>query len=190
MTFFDRVKEVSLADHCAVAFLTAHALNPQSRLTTTPMHWQGSWKEFLMLYLTLTMEVWFHESNQKDGVHHAKPAISSTLTSLQLYYNLPKMQGMANMQDYVCLFRHAINFYGGPGETSHKSFVNVPGMKKTQRRIMCEFAKQTAGQYCNIMIVNKATNCSEGDVFAVMIWMPASRMWRVGTVSAMMQGEY
>lgn len=67
------------------------------------------------------------------------------------------MHGMAKMQDYVCLFGSAINFYGGPGEASHKSFVKAPGLK-TQRR-MCEFAKQTAGQYYNIMMVNKATTC-------------------------------
>jgi len=84
------------------------------------------------------MEVWFHDSNPKDEVRHARPAISSVLTSLQLYfprqadsnqYNLPKMHGMAKMQDYVCLFGSAINFYGGPGEASHKSFVNAPGLK-------------------------------------------------------------
>jgi hypothetical protein len=32
---------------------------------------------------------------------------------------------------------------------------------KTQRW-MCEFAKQTAGQYYNIMMVNKATYCIRG----------------------------
>ena len=29
----------------------------------------------------------------------------------------------------MCLFGSAINFYGGPGEASHKSFVKAPGKK-------------------------------------------------------------
>jgi len=58
-------------------------------------------------------------------------------------------------------FGSAINFYGGPGEAFHKSFVKAPEMM-TQRR-MCEFAKQTAGQYYNIMMVTKkATKCIGG----------------------------
>ena len=146
-----------IAHTAAGEFILRHELK------FTHTHWQW-WKEFLQLYLA--MEVWFHDSNPKDEVRHARPAISSVLTSLQLYfprqadsnqYNLPKMHGMAKMQDYVCLFGSAINFYGGPGEASHKSFVKAPGLK-TQRR-MCEFAKQTAGQYYNIMMVNKATTC-------------------------------
>jgi hypothetical protein len=51
---------------------------------------------------------------------------------------------MAKMQYFMFLFRCAINFFGGLGESSHKEFVKAPGMK-TQRRIS-EFAVQTARQ--------------------------------------------
>jgi hypothetical protein len=71
------------------------------------------------------------------------------------------MHDIAKMQDCVRPFGSAINFYGGPGEAFHKSFVKAPEMM-TQRR-MCEFAKQTAGQYYNIMMVTKkATKCIGG----------------------------
>ena len=61
------------------------------------------------------------------------------------------------MRDYICEFGSAINFYGGSGEASHKSFVKVPGLK-TQRRVK-EFTTQTASQYYNIMCLNKALKC-------------------------------
>ena len=69
-------------------------------------------------------------------------------------YNLPKMHGLAKMRDYICEFGSATYFYGGPGEASHKTFVKAPGLK-TQCRVK-EFTTQTAGQYYNIMSLNKA----------------------------------
>ncbi len=129
-------------------------------LKFTETHWL-KWKEFLKLYLA--MEAWFHDSVDKDEVHKSMPAISLVLKALQLYfprqdgngYKIPKMHGMAKMQKYVMLYGSAMNFYGGPGEASHKGFVKAPGLK-TQRR-MCEFATQTAGQYYNMMMVDQAT---------------------------------
>ena len=59
------------------------------------------------------------------------------------------------MRDYICEFVIAINFYGGPGEVSHKTFVKAPGLKTQQHRVK-EFTTQTAGQYYNIMSLNKA----------------------------------
>ncbi len=124
-------------------------------------HWLR-WKQFLKLYLA--MEAWFHDSISKEEVICARPAIAAVLDSLKLYfpreddsngYNIPKMHGLAKMQDYVCLYGSAMNFYGGPGEASHKQFVKAPGLK-TQRR-MCEFASQrTARQYYNFMAIKKA----------------------------------
>ena len=70
-------------------------------------------------------------------------------------YNIPKLHGLTKVQYYMCLFGIAINFYGGPGEASHKSFVKAPGTK-TQRRVG-EFATQTAEQYYTIMAVDKIT---------------------------------
>ena len=55
------------------------------------------------------------------------------------------MHGMTKMQEYMKLFGSGMNFYGGPGESAHKTFVKMAG-QKTQRRVN-EFAKQTANQY-------------------------------------------
>ena len=64
------------------------------------------------------------------------------------------MHGLAKMRDYICEFGSAINFYGGLGEASHKTFVKASGLK-TQRRAK-EISTHTAGQYYNIMSLNKA----------------------------------
>ncbi len=52
-------------------------------------------------------------------------------------YNIPKMHGMTKIQYFMELFGSAINFFGGPGESSHKEFVKAPGLK-TQRRVTSE----------------------------------------------------
>ena len=61
------------------------------------------------------------------------------------------MHALAKMPDYICQFGSGMNFYGGPGEASHKQFVKAPGLK-TQRRVI-EFASQTAKQYYTIMAI-------------------------------------
>jgi hypothetical protein len=43
-----------------------------------------------------------------------------------------------------------MNFYGGPGEAAHKTFVKSAG-QKTQRRVS-KFSQQTAHQYYNMML--------------------------------------
>ena len=69
------------------------------------------------------------------------------------------MSGFSN--DHDVQFEPSIfatqNFYGGPGESSHKQFVKAPGLK-TQRRVS-EFAVQTAKQYHNVMITRHALTC-------------------------------
>ena len=64
---------------------------------------------------------------------------------------------MTKIQYYMELFGSAINFFGGPGESSHKEFVKAPGLK-TQRRVS-EFAVQTAKQYHHVMITRHANTC-------------------------------
>jgi hypothetical protein len=64
------------------------------------------------------------------------------------------MHGMTKMQEYMKLFGSGINFYGGPGEAAHKTFVKMAG-QKTQRRVN-EFAKQTANQYYYMMLTEIA----------------------------------
>ncbi len=103
-------------------------------------------------------------SRPKHEVQNARVAVGTVIKSLTEFfprkrdshgYNIPKLHGLTKVQYYMCLFGSAINFYGGPGEASHKSFVKAPGTK-TQRRVG-EFAAQTAEQYYTIMAVDKIT---------------------------------
>lgn len=121
------------------------------------------WLDLLKLYLA--MEEWFHDARDKEEVELARELVADIITQVQEYfprtedshgYKLPKMHALAKMIDYICLYGSAINFYGGPGEASHKSFVKAPGLK-TQRRVS-EFAAQVAGQYYNMMVTRKACN--------------------------------
>ncbi len=84
------------------------------------------------------MEEWFHDSNDKDAVHNSRDEIAKVLTSLQFFstrsdhtnrYSIPKMHGMTKMQSYIKLFGSGMNFYGGPGEAAHKTFVKSAGQK-------------------------------------------------------------
>ncbi len=61
---------------------------------------------------------------------------------------------MTKMQSYIKLFGSGMNFYGGPGEAAHKTFVKSAG-QKTQRRLS-KFAQQTAHQYYNMMLSTHA----------------------------------
>ena len=126
------------------------------------------WRQFILfLKMYLAMEEWFHDSNEKEEVKQSRVEISKVLTSLQSFfprddltngYNIPKMHGMTKMQDYILLFGSGMNFYGGPGEAAHKTFVKSAG-QKTQRRVS-EFATQTANQYYNMMLTSYAlSNC-------------------------------
>ena len=78
---------------------------------------------------------------------------------------------MTKMQSYIKLFGSGINFYGGPGEAAHKTFIKSAG-QKTQRRVS-KFAQQTAHQYYYMMLsscaVQHLTEC-------------ASRLVQVGSV--------
>jgi hypothetical protein len=120
------------------------------------------------------MVEWFHDSNDKQEVYQSRNRISRVLGMLQKFfprkenntngYNIPKMHGMTKMQTYMVEFGSGMNFYGGPGEAAHKNFVKAPGLK-TQRR-MSEFAKQTALQYYNMMLTQRAASvikyCTDG----------------------------
>ena len=108
---------------------------------------RNRWIEFLKLYLS--MEEWFHDENDKMEVEHSCDLIARVLTDLKYLfprlgngYKIPKFHGMAKMTYYMQLFGSAMNFYGGPGESHHKTFVKGPG-QQTQRRVS-EFATQVA----------------------------------------------
>ena len=131
---------------------------------------ESKWRQFIkFLKMYLAMEEWFHDCNDKEEVKSSRTEISKVLSSIQRLfprddntngYNIPKMHGMTNMQVYIQLFGSAMNFYGGPGEAAHKTFVKSAG-QKTQRRVS-EFAKQTANQYYNMMLTSYAVSiCDE-----------------------------
>jgi hypothetical protein len=114
---------------------------------------------FLMSYLA--MEEWLHASKDKEEVNNARENIANVLLAMQKFfprsdhtngYKLPKMHGMTKMQSYIKQFGSGINFFGGPGEAAHKTFVKAAGLK-TQPRAP-EFAQQTAHQYYNYLISN------------------------------------
>ncbi len=50
------------------------------------------------------------------------------------------------------LFESGINFYGRPGESAHKQFIEIPGQRTPQR--VSEIAQQTALQYYNMLASN------------------------------------
>ncbi len=125
-----------------------------------------TWKQYIeFLKLYLGMEEWFHDSNNKLEVINAWPQIAKVLWPLQHFfpknsntngYNLPKMHGITKMQEYMMLFENGINFCGGPGESAHKQFIEIPG-QRTQQRVT-EFAQQTALQYYNMLISSYAAH--------------------------------
>jgi len=131
------------------------------------------WIKFLKLYLS--MEEWFHDRNDKQEVIQARPMIASVLVMLkELFpredgtnqYNIPKFHGLTKFQRYMMLYGSAMNFFGGPGEASHKYFVKAPG-QKTQRRIG-EFAAQTAQRLSEMMVTKHALrliHCEESRLF-------------------------
>ncbi len=143
-----------IAHTCDGALILRHEIN------YTPAHWKR-WLDFLKLYLT--MGEWFHDTRSKEEVECARVVVSEIVADVQKHfpraddthgYNIPKMHALAKMIDYIMLFGSTMNFYGGPGESSHKGFVKAPGLK-TQRRVS-EFASQVADQYYNMIIARKA----------------------------------
>jgi hypothetical protein len=87
------------------------------------------------------MEEWLHDSNNKDEVNSSRGEVSKVLTSLQKFFprsehtngfRLPKILGMTKMQLYIQHFGSGMNFYGGPGEAAHKTFVKSAGQQNTK----------------------------------------------------------
>jgi hypothetical protein len=84
------------------------------------------------------MEEWLHDCNNKEEVNMSRGEISKILSTLQKFfprsdhtngYSIPNMHGMTKMQSYIQLFSSGMNFYGGPGEAAHKTFVKSAGQK-------------------------------------------------------------
>ena len=126
---------------------------------------------FMRQYLAL--EDWFHCANKKTEVMNARQKIGRVLKVMQTTfprgentngYNIPKMHGMAKMVDYICLYGSAINFFGGPGESSHKQFVKSPGLKT--QRCVSEFASQVAKQHYHVMVSHHVYKSCVGETRA------------------------
>jgi len=142
----------------------AHRTNAKDVLQKSLGLYDRQWDKFIYaLKMYLGMEEWFHDCNDKEQVRNARDTIAKVLTLLKRFfprqentngYNIPKMHGMTKMQTYITLFGSGINFYGGPGEAAHKTFVKAAG-QKTQRRVS-EFAKQTAYQYYCMLASTRA----------------------------------
>ena len=154
----------------------SQTVDGSTKLQTSLGYSQSKWKRWIkFLKLYLSMEEWFHDRNDKQEVIQARPMIASVLRMLQeLFpredgtnkYNIPKFHGLTKFQRYMMLFGSAMNFFGGPGEASHKYFVKAPG-QKTQRRI-CEFAAQTATRLSEMMVTKHALrliHCEESRLF-------------------------
>ena len=137
----------------------------RTKLSYSDSKWT-KWLEFVKLYLS--MEEWFHDSNDKEEVPQARPLIAKVLKRLQWLFprdpnsngwNIPKIHAMTKFQTYIMRYGSAINFYGGTGESAHKIFVKAPGLK-TQRRVS-EFAVQTARQYYVMLVTSGALQSIE-----------------------------
>ena len=119
------------------------------------------------LKLYLSMESWFHDSNPMEEVKHARPLIATTIAKVQRIFNckegrrwsLQKIHGLTKMQYYMRLFGSGFNFFGGPGEASHKKFVKDTG-NNTQMRID-SFVSQCAQRYYETLILDLAKIASD-----------------------------
>ena len=129
------------------------------------------WKGFVKLYLSL--EEWIHDENLIKEVDESQSVISMILKELKVVfprsggngYKIPKFHGMMKMQYYIKLFGSGMNFYGGPGESHHKTFVKAPG-KQTQRRVG-EFAVQVAQRVYEDNLYSTALVSNADDTFSI-----------------------
>jgi hypothetical protein len=122
----------------------AHKTKSRNDLQTALQLSDQRWLKFLhFIKMYLAMEEWFHDCNDKDEVNVSRGEISKVLSVLQKFfpisdhtngYSIPKIHGMTKMHSYIKLFDSGMNFYGGPGEAAHKTFVKSAG-QKTQRRV-------------------------------------------------------
>ena len=126
------------------------------------INFQQRWIHFIKMYLAL--EEWLHDDNLREEVDGSYILIAKVLRELKILfprfgngYKIPKFHGMMKMRYYIQLYGSGMNFFGGPGESHHKTFVKAPG-KQTQRRVG-EFAIQVADRfYENLLFTTAQTN--------------------------------
>lgn len=114
------------------------------------------------LKLYLSMEEWFHCTNEVEEVENARPLIAEVIDMVKEIFprsegqgwKLPKTHGLTKIQYYMRLFGSAINFFGGPGECNHKKFVKDPA-NNTQLRID-SFSSQVAIRCYETMVLEIA----------------------------------
>ena len=149
--------------------------------------------KFIKLYLA--MEQWFHQNNPKQQVMNARRKIGNVPKLMKQVFprtnghgcNIPKYHGMSKMQYYMRLFGSAMNFFGGPGESHHKTFAKYLG-GNTQRRV-CEFAKQVANRIYETMIIACVRNkMREEDNFEINDTIETNSM--NGDINCVWSGKY
>jgi hypothetical protein len=162
----------------------SNTIEGRMKLQDTLDNNSSKWKkmlEFIKLYLS--MEEWFHNSNDKEEVNQARPLIAKVLKMLQWLfpredntngYCIPKMNGMSKFQSYIKRYGSAMNLYGGTGESAHKQFVNYQ-VKKTLRRVS-EFASQTAQQFYDKLVTDHALRSIGTNENAIMVQYPSDHI--------------
>ena len=116
--------------------------------------------ECIKLYLS--MEEWFHTNNEMDEVDNATEMVEFVMDLITTSfprvtgkgYDIEKFHGLAKMHHYIQLYGCGINFFGGPGETSHQKFVKDMACN-TQMRIS-EFTSQVAKRYYDSLLRDMA----------------------------------
>ena len=179
----------------------ANTTEGSMKLQAALNHNSSKWKKLLdFIKLYLSMEEWFHDSNDKEEVNMARPLIAKVLKLLQWLfpreentngYCIPKMHGMAKFQFYIKRYGSAMNFYGGTGESAHKQFVKAPG-QKTQRRVS-EFASQTASQFYDILVTNHALRSITTNENSMLAWSKSKHQLTsvdADEVSVELKGKY
>ena len=117
--------------------------------------------ECIKLYLA--MEEWFHTNNSITEVDNSTEMVEFVMERITTSfprtvgkgYDVEKFHGLAKMRVYIQLYGCGINFFGGPGETSHKKFVKDMACN-TQMRIG-EFTSQIAKRYYESLLRDRVS---------------------------------
>jgi hypothetical protein len=108
------------------------------------------------------MKEWFHEPNLKEGVLAPHPLVAQIIElNLSAFprvagcgWKLPKLHGLTKFVMFMKSFGSASIFFGGVGESNHKSFVKDTDNNTQQRA--CNFNSQIALRYYKRMVCDIA----------------------------------
>ncbi|EJK66402.1 hypothetical protein THAOC_12684, partial [Thalassiosira oceanica] len=105
--------------------------------------------------------------NHKDEVRLAKPYIANVIDMIHIAFprrtgngwGITKSHGFARMPDSIRSWGTGLNFFGGPGEASHKTTVKKTGLN-TQKRFG-SFASQSSKRYFENLLIDYATTVND-----------------------------